>query len=381
MTIFSEIPFMFLSAEAIIATIFTFPFKLIMNFAYAKLTHQKFVWQNTYSIDLIILGLASWIWYRTAAMVSVENEGFGFVAEPSRMLMFAQEYTEDYYGYEFNLQFFVGVCSSLYFIRLLLSLILTQTLGPIISTIIYMFNDIAVFIVIWLITLIGFTLVSMVTFNPVAVFVSFETAFLFWINAAFGNYDLGIFDVYLLQLVPLTLTRQVGIWFVLLFVFLNILVLLNVVVAMMADTYALMTTQRKGLYNYNIVKSQSVLKLDKYYGGLILLPYPFCVITFLLLPIYLLVSDKETLLAFNKGVYRVFYTFFSLLIGAVFLALNLAMMPFAYLKTVLMKLILVKNGGISICDAVFYIIIGLPVLLISQVTDLWEFLKTSNDSS
>ena len=49
-------------------------------------------------------------------------------------------------------------------------------------------------------------------------------------------------------------TRKVGIYFVLIFVLMNLLVFINVVIAMMADTYVLMTSVKKGVYNYNIIK-------------------------------------------------------------------------------------------------------------------------------
>ena len=52
----------------------------------------------------------------------------------------------------------------LYFIRMLLLLGLSETLGPIITTIQYMFNDVAIFIVIWFIILLGFTLVGVLLF-------------------------------------------------------------------------------------------------------------------------------------------------------------------------------------------------------------------------
>ena len=65
-----------------------------------------------------------------------------------------------------------------------------------------------------------------------------------------GNWDIELFDFYLDSLPERPMLRQVGIWMVLVFVFINVLILLNVVIAMMADTYALMSSMRKGVYNY-----------------------------------------------------------------------------------------------------------------------------------
>lgn len=78
----------------------------------------------------------------------------------------------------------------------------------------------------------------------------------------------------------------------LIFVIINLLILLNVVIAMMTDTYSLMSSVRKGLYNYNIVKATYSYKLDSQYGGLILLPPPLCIISFLTIPIYWRIKDS-----------------------------------------------------------------------------------------
>lgn len=75
----------------------------------------------------------------------------------------------------------------------------------------------------------------------------------------------------------------------------NILILLNIVIALMSDTYQTMTSVRKGLYNYNIVQIEPSYKLDKYYGGLIIFNPPFSIISFLLLPFYLTIKDKKRL--------------------------------------------------------------------------------------
>ena len=171
--------------------------------------------------------------------------------------------------------------------------------------------------------------------------------------------------------------RTVGIYFCVTFVFLNALVFLNVVIAMMADTYAAMTVVRKGLYNYQIIKSAPAFKLDKYYGGLILLPQPLNIITFLLLPFYVLFKDKERLLKLNSIVYGLVYAIIAVNLSAFFIAFNLLMAPFAYLKVCLHKFNLGRSGLTSFTNFFGYVIIGLPVLLVSQVTDLWAFLKTS----
>ena len=149
------------------------------------------------------------------------------------------------------------------------------------------------------------------------------------------------------------------------FVILNVLILLNVVIAMMADTYAVMTSVRRGLYNYNILQVTAGYKPDAYYGGLMVLPPPMCVLSFLLLPFYIFIRDRATLRSFNLGVYKGFYGIGLVVYGAIFLAINLILTPFAYLKTCAHKIRLAVKGVISPIDGLVYIVVGLLSLLLT----------------
>ena len=126
------------------------------------------------------------------------------------------------------------------FVRQLISWTVTPQLGPIISTIIVIFNDVGKFIFIWIIVLCGFASVGFITFQPVPELTTFLSSITYFYQASFANYDLEIFDVYTDR--GQNFMKQFGRWFVLLFVFVNALILINVVIAMMADTYILMTS-------------------------------------------------------------------------------------------------------------------------------------------
>ena len=78
--------------------------------------------------------------------------------------MYAQEYLNHVSSKEINLQIYLGLMTLFAFVRQLLSYQVTQTLGPIISTIIVMFSDVAQFILIWIFNLLASTVVSFLTF-------------------------------------------------------------------------------------------------------------------------------------------------------------------------------------------------------------------------
>ena len=53
------------------------------------------------------------------------------------------------------------------------------------------------------------------------------------------------------------------------------------------------------------------------------------------------------------------------------------MVPFAYLKTCIHKVNLFRQGIVSFVSCLAYVVIGLPILLYAQMTDLWAFFKAS----
>ena len=89
--------------------------------------------------------------------------------------------------------------------------------------------------------------------------------------------------------------RQISKYFVLSFVFVNALILLNVVIAMMADTYNFMTSKKIGVYNHSVIRTSPAYANDKYYGALAFLNAPFACLPFLTIPYYLCVKDKKRL--------------------------------------------------------------------------------------
>jgi len=195
--VLSEIPVYWFTAIYIMMQIFVFPLTLINRWAYAKLTEQKFVWQNVYTIDLIILVFFTFIWDLHLEWLAEKNSGMGLDPNPSFYLMYVESYTTHLAKNEITVEFYAGVIAFLYFIRLLLSLMLTKTLGPIISTILFMFNDIAIFLVIWLIILVGFTMVGVLTFSELPELNNVPDGFTYFFSAALGSFDLTIFELFL----------------------------------------------------------------------------------------------------------------------------------------------------------------------------------------
>lgn len=67
-------------------------------------------------------------------------------------------------------------------------------MGPIISTIAYMFKDMLIFFVIWAIVLTAYVCSGALMYPSTPRILNMEEGFIFWIESSLGNWDVEIFD-------------------------------------------------------------------------------------------------------------------------------------------------------------------------------------------
>jgi len=120
-------------------------------------------------------------------------------------------------------------------------------------------------------------------------------------------------------------------------VIINCILLLNFVIAMLADTYAKLSSQSLGLYYDGVIARIPVYEDDALYGGLIIGSPPFNIFAVILVPLYLFIKDEQRLKSINDAYTKLVFAPIALLSSVVFAALSLLMVPFAYLKAVMKK--------------------------------------------
>lgn len=152
-------------------------------------------------------------------------------------------------------------------------------------------------------------------------------------NSGFGNYDL-LSEEYE-QYEGGAVIVQVEIMTAVIF---NCILMLNFVIAMLADTYSKLTSQSLGLYYDGVIARIPVYEDDLKYGGLIIGTPPFNVLAIFLVPYYLCVKDEEKLIAVNHAFTKIVFLPIALIMSVVFAALSLALVPFAYLQAINIKL-------------------------------------------
>ena len=118
----------------------------------------------------------------------------------------------------------------------------------------------------------------------------------------------------------------------------NAVVLLNFIIAILADTYAKLSTQSLGLYYDGVIARIPVYEDDSRYGGLIVGVPPFNILALFMIPVYLMIKDEKKLRKVNNVFTKVMFAPVAVILTCVFMVGNLAMLPLAYLVAIVKKL-------------------------------------------
>ena len=151
----STVTYWWYAVYSMLFIIFT-PFSIVNRFAFAWLTEQPFIWVETSMLDLATIVPYLFILVVHIEGMYAENSGLGLQENPSHKMMYVENYNILMAMTEYNPSFFCIYTAFFSFMRVICSLIVTQSLGPIISTIMYMFKDILLFLSIWLLVVLMF---------------------------------------------------------------------------------------------------------------------------------------------------------------------------------------------------------------------------------
>ena len=160
------------------------------------------------------------------------------------------------------------------------------------------------------------------------------------------------------------------------------ILLINLLIAIMSDMYALMSEVRTGLFWGSVINEMPKLQYSSAYGALNIFPFFFAWLSFLAMPFLVCIKNRDTLKTINNALCYIVYFPLSVLVLAVFMAVNALLIPFAYLKTVYHKMLLLKRyRSQSHCkNLLTFTLLGVPFLIIAQFTDAVRFMRHSYSS-
>lgn len=281
---------------------------------------------------------------------------------------------------EFNIMIFLAVLITAMWLRFILMLQLTFSFGPMLRIIIVMITDVTKFFMIEAVILLCLTSVSALIFGSVDSYSSFTGVFFLMFDSGLANYDLTVFS-------ELTIGEEYGQVFIIFIVIINAIIMLNFIIAILADTYSKYSTQSLGLYYDGIIQRIPVYEDDSRYGGLIIGSPPFNVAAVILVPFYCCNKDERRLQSCNDTFSKLVYAPIALVFSILFALMNLVLLPFAYLAAIYHKVALLcalskkkaKSGKKSkskdkkakrttdqvLIDLFVFIVFGVPILVLA----------------
>ena len=157
----------------------------------------------------------------------------------------------------------------------------------------------------------------------------------------------------------------------------NLILMINLLIAIMSDAYASLSEVRTGLYWGFVIKEMPKIAYDAHYGTLCMFPFIFTWISLLSVPFLYYIKDRRALKLINNICFNIVYFPFALVLLVIFITVNAVLIPFAYLKTLIHKSSLLSrykscNHGLKL---LIYIFLGIPFLVLAQFTDAVRFLR------
>lgn len=130
----------------------------------------------------------------------------------------------------FHFEVLVAVIASTFWLRMFLMLKLTKTFGPLIKIIYVMMRELMIFLVLWGIQLFIFSCIGILIFSSVPEYEGFMNVLILFFQSALGIWDFSIYNNF-------NLGAQFGQGFHLVFIVLNMVLLVNLIIAILSETY------------------------------------------------------------------------------------------------------------------------------------------------
>ena len=284
----------------------------------------------------------------------------------------AVQYFENIYQHENDevlLDVLYTVAIGALWVRILYMFRLTRFLGPLLNMVYIMIWDIFIFMILFGIILVIYASVGNLLFYTEEPYSTFWESVVTLFGSALGNFDLT-------QLDDSGKGKLVGELYIISFVVMCNILTLNLLIAILSSTYAILEEKKLVLYINEILKLRNVIEYHHTCGGLTSAAPPWNVFGLIASPIYVLKSDTRKL---DKIILLINYI--PILVGTVFIFIfiNLLLLPLTYVKNIVIKFqfIFDKRLETTVRSRVFTLIIfislGGVIVMLNLIVDLYVF--------
>lgn len=252
-----------------------------------------------------------------------------------------------------------------------------------------MTKDFGSFVILYCIICLGFALVGNLNFvSESNRFETFMKAILTVVEASLGNFGFNLNKVeessystedHITQGATSTSKFDKNlyiVWVICAVVIFN-MILINLIVAILANTYNIFDQRSAGLYLSKILMSRDEMNYDNNLGAFLCALPPLNLIQLPFLPVALSLRDNdEKLIRLNQYVMLIQYILFMLIFQFVFTALSLALIPFAWIIGTIDKARSIRHTDTTkdiAKNLLVFVVAGPLILLLDTFTDFYYF--------
>lgn len=206
------------------------------------------------------------------------------------------------------------------------------TIGPLIKIVGKMAQDFFNVLILYSIVIIIFGVVGNLNFLVTLPkeFGELFTSIITVLDASIGNYN---FDVFKKIVLNQQLVLIGDLYIITIVICFNIL-FLNLIIAILSNTFNMFDTKSKALFLSKILKSRDEMAFDENYGAILLTMTPLNIVTLPFVPYALVKKPSKEM---NRMLTILQYSFFIIIIYGMFLIGSILMTPIAYLKSIIIK--------------------------------------------
>ena len=270
----------------------------------------------------------------------------------------------------FHFDYLMAAITAIFWLRVIVLLRLSETFGPLLVMIVAMFKIMLTFFVIYFLGLLTFASVATLTLSESTNFRDLFESFRIYLMASLGNFDIMQYD----NLEGWKKYYAILLHVMVLFSFL--ILIINLLIAILSDEYGKLASVKNGLYWGSVIEQMPKYRYNKLYGVLSMFPFAFSFLGFFAMPFLVVIEDHQMLEAINTCCFHIVYLMILMVTLPVFMAVNMLLVPFAFLKTVVHKFRLYRHyrASSTLYSFLLYLLLGIPMLLCSQVMDTYYFI-------
>ena len=180
---------------------------------------------------------------------------------------------------QFNINYVLATLMGLQFTRLILSLQVSKTFGPMVKILGSMLLDVIIFMLLFAVIFLIFASIGLQIFQDLDQFLTPTQTLITLFSACLGNFDYAIFDI------ATKVPPMVGYIYMTLFLILTMIMLLNFLIAILSNTYRILTDVQIGLYLRKVLYLRQRISYDENYSWIVSAVPPLNILVFPFIPL------------------------------------------------------------------------------------------------